>query len=67
MELSKNTKLIVLLVAALLIVCAVLLNGAVAEQSPYRAAVEELTARGYTLSEDDLFDVGRFEDSTTGN
>ena len=64
MELSKNTKLIVLLIAALLIVCAVLLNGVVSEQSPYSAAVEELTARGYTLTEDDLFDVGSFEDTT---
>jgi len=64
MEMSKNTKLIILLIAALLVICAVLLNGAVSQQSPYKAAVEELTARGYTLSEDDLFDVGRFEDST---
>ena len=64
MEMSKNTKLIVLLAAALLIVCAVLFNGAVSQQSPYRAAVEELTARGYTLTEDDLYDVGSFEDTT---
>ncbi len=64
MEMSKNTKLIILLIAALLVICAVLLNGAVSQQSPYKAAVEELTARGYTLSEDDLFDVGRFEEST---
>lgn len=64
MEMSKNTKLIVLLAAALLIVCAVLLNGTVSQQSPYRAAVEELTARGYTLTEDDLYDVGSFEDTT---
>lgn len=64
MELSKNTKLIVLMLAVLLIVCAVLLNGAVSKQSPYNAAVEELTARGYTLTEDDLYDVGSFEDTT---
>ena len=64
MEMSKNTKIIVLLLAALLIVAAVLLNSSVAEHSPYRAAVEELTARGYTLTEDDLFDVGSFEDAT---
>ena len=64
MEMSKNTKIIVLLFAALLAVCAVLLNGTVAQQSPYKAAVQELSARGYTLSEDDLFDVGSFEDTT---
>ncbi len=63
MEMSKNTKLIVLLIAALLIVCAVLLNGTVSKNSPYRSAVEELSARGYTLTEDDLFDVGSFEDT----
>ncbi len=64
MEMSKNTKLAVLLIAALLIVCAVLLNGVVSQQSPYRAAVEELTSRGYILNEDDLYDVGSFENTT---
>lgn len=64
MEMSKNTKLIVLLIAGLLIVCAVLLNGAVTQQSPYKAVVQELTARGYTLTEDDLYNVGSFENST---
>ena len=64
MEMNKNTKLIVLLIAALLIVCALLLNGKVSKNSPYKYAVDELTARGYTLSEDDLFDVGSFEDTT---
>lgn len=64
MEMSKNTKLIVLLLAALLIAGAVLLNGTVTEQSPYRAVMEELTRRGYTMTEDDLYDVGSFENST---
>jgi len=64
MEMSKNTKLIVLLSAALLIVGAVLMNGAVSRQSPYRAAVEELTGRGYTMTEDDLYDVGSFDNTT---
>lgn len=67
MEMSKNTKLIVLLFAVLLIVCAVLLNAAVTQQSPYKAVVEELTSRGYTLTEDDLYDVGRFENSTVAD
>ena len=64
MEMSNNTKIIVLLFAALLIVTAVLMNGAVTKKSPYRAAVEELSARGYTLTEDDLYHVGSFEDTT---
>lgn len=64
MEMSKGTKLILLLIAALLIACAVLLNGSITEQSPYKAVVDELTSRGYTMTEDDLYDMGSFENST---
>lgn len=64
MEMGKNTKILLLLAAALLIVTAVLLNGAITAKSPYKAVVDELTSRGYTLKEEDLYSVGGFENSS---
>lgn len=64
MEISKGTKVILLIVAALLIVGAVLINGKLTVQSPYRAVVDELTSRGYTMTEDDLYSMGSFNKSS---
>ena len=64
MEISKGTKVILIIAAALLVVGAVLINGKLTVQSPYRAVVDELTSRGYTMTEDDLYSMGSFNNSS---
>ena len=64
MEINRKTKIIAIAAAVVMIVAAIVLNGMITAKSPYRAVVEELTSRGYVMTEDDLFSVGRFESSS---
>ena len=64
MNMTKGTRIILLSIAALLIAGALLLNASITENHPYSGAAKTLREYGYTLDDDDFYNVGSFPDST---
>ena len=57
MNMTKGTRIILLSIAALLIAGALLLNASITENHPYSGAAKTLREYGYTLDDDDFYNV----------
>jgi len=64
MEMGRGTKIILIILAVVICFGAVIWNGTLEQQSPYAQIVKELTDRGYTLDEDDLYNAGSFPNTS---
>lgn len=64
MELGKGTKVFIIILSVAICAGAVIWNGQLEQQSPYAQIVDMLRQRGYTLTEDDLYNAGSFSDTS---